>query len=203
LSPWPLPTALLISVAQFARTLLPSKIDVLGSTPQTISAVGTLAAQIASPTAPWWPFSAPLRPAIVAVIVGLVARVHGHCHHFGKPVQAGGEVDQVSLPAPLRCIAVFLAMGPPPLLLPLIGGEDDAHSTNADSSPAVSASAVCWALKACVLLDQPLPAGHAGSKDSKRDCGNNNKAKLDRALDQDDPPPPLSNSVMATRVVGE
>ncbi len=61
---------------QFFWTLLPSKTDVPGSTPQAISAVGTPAAQIAGPPAPW-PSSAPLWPAAIAVVIVLAAKVRG------------------------------------------------------------------------------------------------------------------------------
>jgi hypothetical protein len=53
LLPLPMFTALPMSVAQFARMLLPSKMDMPGSTPEAISAAGTPAAQIASLTVPW------------------------------------------------------------------------------------------------------------------------------------------------------
>ncbi len=94
LLPLPVPTALPMSVGQFARIVLPSKTDVPGSIPQAISTVGTPAVQIAGQTAPW-PFSASLQSTAIAVIVILVAGVHGQCHHPGKPVKAGGVVDQI------------------------------------------------------------------------------------------------------------
>jgi hypothetical protein len=94
LSPLLLPTVPPMSVAQFARTLLPSKTDVPRSTPQAISAAGTPAVQIAGPTVPW-PYSAPFRPTAIAIIVVTVDGVHGQHHHPGKYVQAGRQVEQV------------------------------------------------------------------------------------------------------------
>ncbi len=152
-----------VSVASFAKRLLPShpsKADVHRSTPQVISAAGTPAAQIVGPTAPW-PSFAPLQPTTIAIIVVLVAGVQGQRHHPGKPVRAGGVVD-LSLPVPARCLVVLLAMVPP-LSPPSVGGEDEAPSTNANSSPAPLAHAVCQVLKACTLLDWPLLDNHAGS----------------------------------------
>ncbi len=46
--------------------------------------------------------------------------------------------------------------------LPLVGLEEDACSTNADSSPTTLTHAVCRALKAHALLDRPLPARCVG-----------------------------------------
>ncbi len=89
------------------------------------------------PTAPW-PSFALLQPAAVTMIVVLVAGVHGQRHHPGKPVQAGGVFD-LSLPVPTRCVVAFLAMVLPPPPLPLMGGEDEAHSTNTNISPIRSA----------------------------------------------------------------
>jgi hypothetical protein len=59
-----------------------------------------------------------------------------------------------------------------------------------DSSPAALVHAVFQALKARTLSDRPLPTGHAGNKDGKGDCGNNNGPQLDHPPDQDDPPLP-------------
>ncbi len=56
--------------------------------------MGTPAAQIAGPTAPW-PSSVPLWPAAIAVVIVPAARVRGQCHHPGKPVQAGGVLGLV------------------------------------------------------------------------------------------------------------
>jgi hypothetical protein len=136
--------------------------------------------------------------------MGVAATLASQCRQVEK-------LTKLILPAPTRFIVGILAMvpllPPPPLLLlpPLIGGEDNARSTNANSSPATSAHAVFQALKAPALLDQPLLASCAGGKDSKGDSGNNNCVKLDHALDQDFPPlpPPLSGGRMATRIVGE
>ncbi len=55
----------------------------------------------------------------------------------------------------------------PPPLPPSVRGEDNARSTNANSSPTALAYAVCRALKACVLSDRPLLAGPAGGKMAK------------------------------------
>ncbi len=88
--------------------------------------------------------------------------------------------------------------------------EDNARSTNVNSSPNASAHAVCQAFKAHVSLDQTLPASYAGGKDSKGNCGNYNggagsgSQELDCAPDRDGPPvPPPSGGVTATRVVGK
>jgi hypothetical protein len=51
---------------------------------------------------------------------------------------------------------------PPPL--PLVGEEDDACYTNADSSLATLAQAVCRALESLASLDWPIPAGHGAAK---------------------------------------
>ncbi len=55
---------------------------------------------------------------------------------------------------------------PPPPLLPLllVSEEDDACSTNANSSLAAMAHTVCQAIKARVLSDRPLLAGHMDGK---------------------------------------
>jgi hypothetical protein len=60
---------------------------------------------------------------------------------------------------------------PPPPPLPSDGKEDDACYTNADSSPATSAQAVCRALESRALLDRPLPAGRACGKGGDDDGG--------------------------------
>jgi hypothetical protein len=138
--PLPPPTALPISVAQFARTLLPSKTDMPRSTPQAISTAGKPVVKIVGPEAPW-PSSALLQPATIAVIVVLVTGVCGQCHHPGEPVQAGGVVDQVDLPAPARCIKALLAMVPPLLLPPSVSKEEDTRFTNANNSPTALAQA--------------------------------------------------------------
>jgi hypothetical protein len=92
------------------------------------------------------------------------------------------------------------------LLLPplLVSKEDDAHSTNANNSPATLVHAVFQVMKASNSLDWPLPGGQAGGKDGKGDCCNDDGMKLDCAPDQDFPPlPPQSGGGMATRIVGE
>ncbi len=50
----------------------------------------------------------------------------------------------------------------PPLPPPLVGKEDDACYT--DSSPAMSAQAVCRVSESRALLDRPLPVGCVGGK---------------------------------------
>ncbi len=81
-------------------------------------------------------------------------------------------------------------------LPPSFGGEDNACSTNANSSPTMLAHAVCQVLKACTSIDRPLLAGPVGSKDGKGDGSNNNgKAggggqELDCAPDWDGSPLP-------------
>jgi hypothetical protein len=55
----------------------------------------------------------------------------------------------------------------PPPPLPSVGEEDDAHSMNTNSSPAMSAHAICWVLKDCALLDPPLLVGRTGRKTAK------------------------------------
>ncbi len=106
-------------------------------------------------------------------------------------------MTKLILTAPARCVKVLLAVVlptlPPP---PLIGGEDDVHSTNAISSPTALAHAVCQTLNARALSDRPLLAGHVGSKAGKGDGGNNDSnagggsQELDCAPDQDGPPLP-------------
>jgi hypothetical protein len=85
LLPLPPPTTPPMSIAQFARTLIPSKTGMSRSTLQAISAAGTSAAQNTGPAVPW-PYSAPLQPVIIDVVIVPVDRVHGHCHYSGKPV---------------------------------------------------------------------------------------------------------------------
>jgi hypothetical protein len=98
-------------------------------------------------------------------------------------------------------------MVPPPPLLPLVG-KDDAQSPSASCSPTALVYAVCRALKACALLDWPLPAGPVGGKDGKGNSGNDNgnasggSQELGHAPDLDGPPPP-SGSAKAARVAGE
>ncbi len=76
-----------------------------------------------------------------------------------------------------------------------VGGEDDAHSANVNSSPTASAHAICRALKACVSWDWPLLASFAGSKDSKGNGGNDDgdgcggSQEFNRVPDWDGPPP--------------
>jgi hypothetical protein len=78
----------------------------------------------------------------------------------------------------------------------LVGGDDNAHFTSADSSPTALAYTVCWALKACGSLDQPLPASHVGNKDDKGNGGDNDGnaggsgQELNCAPDRDGPPLP-------------
>jgi hypothetical protein len=55
--------------------------------------------------------------------------------------------------------------------------EDDANYTNANSSPAMLAHAICWELKALLLLDRPLLAGHLGGKGSNNDGGTGGSGK--------------------------
>jgi hypothetical protein len=81
---------------------------------------------------------------------------------------------------------------------------------HADSSPTALAHAICQALKACALSDQPLLASCTGGKDSKGNSGDDNGnagrggQELDCTLDWDGPPlPPLSSSMKATRVTGK
>jgi hypothetical protein len=59
----------------------------------------------------------------------------------------------------------------PPLLL--VGEEEDACYTNANSSPATWAQAVCRALESRASLDRPHPANCAGGKGSNNDGGTN------------------------------
>jgi hypothetical protein len=95
-----------------------------------------------------------------------------------------------------------------PPLPPSFSGEDNAHSTHANSSPTPSGHTVCWALKARTLLVQPLPDGPVGGKDGKGNSGDNNGnvgggggQELGCALDQDGTPLlPPSGGAMATRV---
>jgi hypothetical protein len=55
--------------------------------------------------------------------------------------------------------------------LPLVGEEDDACFTNAHSSPAMSAQAVCRALESRTSLDRPLLASRADGKGGDDDGG--------------------------------
>jgi hypothetical protein len=121
-------------------------------------------------------------------------------------------MTKITLPAPARCVAALLATVPPPPPLPplLVGREDDADSTNGNSSPAVLAHAVCQVLKAHRSLDRPLPACPVGGKDSKGNGGDNNGnadsncQEVDRSPDRDGPPlPPLSGGAIAMRVAGK
>ncbi len=118
---------------------------------------------------------------------------------------------ELTLPTPARCVKVLLAMVPQLMLLPVFNGEDGGHSTHADSSPTTLAHAVYQALKARGLSVRPLPAGPAGSKDSKGDGGNNDGNARGSGRESDcvpdwdgsPPPPPPSGGVAATRVAGE
>jgi hypothetical protein len=94
---------------------------------------------------------------------------------------------------------------PPPLPpLPLVGKEDDACYRNADSSPPMSAQAVCWALESRASLDRPLPASCAGGKGGDDDGGTNGGGqsriahRIGMVL-----PSPTQGGVTATRVVGK
>ncbi len=91
---------------------------------------------------------------------------------------AGRWSSWSTLPMSTRCVKGLFAMVPPPPPLPLVSGEDDAHSTSANSSPIASVYPVCRVLKAHALLDRPFPACHAGDKDGKGisvdDCVNTN-----------------------------
>ncbi len=153
-----------------------------------------------------WPSSSLLWPTIVDVVVVLADGCAGVATTLVSLCRQMEKFTKLTLPVLSRCIIVVLAMVPllPLPLPPLIGGENDTHSTNTNSSPALSVQAVSWALKARVLLDRPLLASRAGSKNGKGDCGNDNGAKLDHAPDQDDPPlHPPSGGVMAMRIVGK
>ncbi len=79
---------------------------------------------------------------------------------------------ELTLPVPARCFKVLLAMVPPPPLPPEFDGEDNVHSTYANSSPTALTHAICWALKARASSVWPLPAGPAGGKDGKGNSGN-------------------------------
>ncbi len=60
---------------------------------------------------------------------------------------------------------------PPPPPTPSVDVVDDACYTNAHSSPATLAHAVCWVLEARTLLDQPLLAGCTGGKGGNNEGG--------------------------------
>ncbi len=83
---------------------------------------------------------------------------------------------ELTLPTPTRCTKALLAMMLPLLLLPLFSGEDKAYSANTDSSLTTLAHAICQALKACVLLDWPLPASPVGGNNGKGKGGDNDEA---------------------------
>jgi hypothetical protein len=93
---------------------------------------------------------------------------------------------------------------PPPPPPPLVGEEDDACYTNANSSPATLAQAVCWVLESHASLDLPLPARHAGGKGGNDDGGTDNGSRsrivhrIGMVL-----PSPTQGSTMATRVAGK
>ncbi len=76
-------------------------------------------------------------------------------------------MTKLTLLAPARCVAALLAMVLAPLPPRSIGKEDDAHSTNTNSSSAMLAHTVCRALKACALLDRLLAPGCAAAKMKK------------------------------------
>jgi hypothetical protein len=92
----------------------------------------------------------------------------------------------------------------PQLPPPSAGMEVDACYTNADSSHATSAQAVCRALESRAKLDRPFPAGRAGGKGSDDDGGTNGGGQsriahwIGMVL-----PSPTQGGVMATRMVGE
>jgi hypothetical protein len=101
--------------------------------------------------------------------------------------------------------AAAATIGTPPLLPPLsVGKEDDACYTNADSSPATLAQAVCRALESHTSLDQPLPAGCTGGKGGDDDGGTNGGGqsriahRIGIVL-----PSPTRGGAMATRVAGK
>jgi hypothetical protein len=90
---------------------------------------------------------------------------------------------------------------PPPLL---VGKENDACYTNANSSPATSAQAVCRASESCPFLDRPLPAGRAGGKGSDDDgvTGGGGRSRIMHRIGMV-LPSPTQGSASATRVAGE
>ncbi len=140
----------------------------------------------------------------------MVSGVCRQCHHPGKPVQAGGEVDRVD-PARARQVRQGTPCdGATAAVAAIIWGEDNACSTHANSRPTALVHAVCQALKARTLSVQPLPAGPAGGKDGKGDSGNNDGnaggggQELDCALDRDGPSLlPPSSGVTATRLADD
>ncbi len=105
-------------------------------------------------------------------------------------------MTKLPLRAPARCIKALLAMVLPPLLLPLFSREDNACSTNVDSSLTLLVHAICWTLKAFVSLDRPLPAGPVGGKEGEGNGSNNDGnagsggQELDHTPDWDGPPLP-------------
>ncbi len=114
-------------------------------------------------------------------------------------------MTNLTLPTSIRCVKALLVMVPPLPPPLLFGGEDDAHSTNANSSPTALAHTICWTLKAPTLSD-----GFAGSKDGKGGGGINDgdassgSQELDCAQDWDGPSPPSpSGSAMAMKVAGK
>jgi hypothetical protein len=100
--------------------------------------------------------------------------------------------------------AVATVGTPPPLPLPSVGEEDDACYTNADSSLATLAQAVCRALQSHTSLDRPLPASCAGGKGSNDDGGIDSGGqsriayRIGMVL-----PSPTQGCATATRVAGK
>jgi hypothetical protein len=117
------------------------------------------------------------------------------------------KLTQLTLPMPVRCITALLAMKPPlppPQPPLLIGWEDNTCSTNANSSPTMSAHAVFQALKAGALFDQPLLASPVGGKDSKGNCGNMMaQSWIAHRIGMILPSPTPSSGGTASRMVGE
>ncbi len=101
--------------------------------------------------------------------------------------------------------ATAATVGTPPLPPPLsVGKEDEVCYTNANSSPATSAQAVCRALEACALLDLPLPASCAGGKGSNNDggTGSGGRSRIAHRIGMVFPSPNQGGAT-ATRVVGK
>jgi hypothetical protein len=92
----------------------------------------------------------------------------------------------------------------PPLPPLLVGKEDDACYTNAVSSPATLAQAVCRALEFRASLDRPLSASCTGGKGSDNDgsTGGGGQSRIAHRIGMVFPSP-TRGSTTATRVVGK
>ncbi len=168
LLPLPLPTMLLMSVALCQ--------DVDPHRHAWVHPTGHLCCRLTSSTNHGsnsaLAFLRPLWPAAIAVAVVPVAGVHEQYHHPGKPLKAGGVVDQVDpARAPPVCQGApcgGVTTAAAAATISWWGGQGPLHKCQQHSH-----RSVCLMLKAPALLDRPLPACCAGSKDGKGDGRDN------------------------------